>query len=446
MIATTPAQERETRFSCPNPPCARFHRPGEGHIVPRSWTGTRQHIERRRCTVCDREFSEREGTLMARSKLPEDMVIRLVQCQRWGVCEAGPADMCAVALTTVPRLQRVAAHRAATPQRQVVCAVDVLGVQWEEAHATLRPHQVAWLPTAWALGRWLLLWGDGGPRTQEQGAALVAQGVARGRALPIFCTEGWQASRAALLQVVGMLYRRRRRGKVGRKPHPRLVAPQQLFDAQGVKGRHPAGQVVEGSRRVGFGGPRRFGPPWRVRQRGTPIQTAFMERWYGPLRGLVAPRRRRPRWLSWRHARHRGRLWLMVSLSHCVMPPKSRQQGHTPRTPAMAVGLPDHGWSSGESIWLPGHTAPVLRQQLAARITHLLPPGTASTSRRQHPGAASTGRGARGQVRCRSEGCLRCSLLFSRTTLVFVISSTLRLCHNMSSAVVRERTLRQADA
>jgi hypothetical protein len=64
----------------------------------------------------------------------------------------------------------------------------------------------------------------------------------------------------------------------------------------------------------------------------------------------------------------------MVSLSNCVMPPKSRQQGHTPRTPAMAVGLPDHGWSSGESIWLPGHTVPVLRQQLAARITHLLPP------------------------------------------------------------------------
>src|SRR5262245_33272113 len=74
MISTTPAPERYTRFSCPNPQCARFNRPGEGHIVHRSWTGAHKHIERLRCIVCDREFSEREGTLMARSKLPEDTV------------------------------------------------------------------------------------------------------------------------------------------------------------------------------------------------------------------------------------------------------------------------------------------------------------------------------------------------------------------------------------
>ncbi len=59
-------------ISCPNPHCAQFNRPGEGNIAHRSWTGTHKHIERLRCTACDREFSEREGTLMARSKLPED--------------------------------------------------------------------------------------------------------------------------------------------------------------------------------------------------------------------------------------------------------------------------------------------------------------------------------------------------------------------------------------
>jgi hypothetical protein len=68
-----------------------------------------QHIERLRCMACGREFSEREGTLMARSTLPEDTVIRLVQCQRWGVCDAGTADICAVDLKTVHRFQHVAA-------------------------------------------------------------------------------------------------------------------------------------------------------------------------------------------------------------------------------------------------------------------------------------------------------------------------------------------------
>jgi hypothetical protein len=142
---------------------------------------------------------------MARSKLPEDTVIRLLQCQRGGVCDEGTADIGAVDLKTVHRFQRVAAQRAATHHRQVVCEVDVPGVQLDEAHAKLRPRQVAWSHTALAMGSWFLLWVDVGPRTQEQAAALVAQVVARGRELPMLLTEGWKAYSAALLQVVGMV-------------------------------------------------------------------------------------------------------------------------------------------------------------------------------------------------------------------------------------------------
>jgi hypothetical protein len=101
-----------------------------------------------------------------------------------------------------------------------------------------------------ALGR---LW-----TTQDTAAALIAQVVARARQLPLFLTDGWKACTAALLQVVGVVYRPRRRGKVGRKPKSRLVAPLGLFYAQVVKVRDPAGHVVEVHRRVVFGGPRRF--------------------------------------------------------------------------------------------------------------------------------------------------------------------------------------------
>jgi hypothetical protein len=79
---------------------------------------------------------------------------------------------------------------------------------------------------------------------------LVAQVVARVREVPLLLTDGWQAYSAALLQVLGVVYRRRRRGKVGRKPKPRLVAPKNLFYAQVVKVRKTTGQVVEVSRRV----------------------------------------------------------------------------------------------------------------------------------------------------------------------------------------------------
>ena len=374
MTLTTPVPERYTRFSCPNPQCAQFNRPGEGNIAHRSWTGTRKHIERLRCMACDREFSEREGTLRARSKLPEDTVIQLVKCQRWGVCDEGTADICAVDLKTVHRLQQVAAQRAETHHRQVVRGVDVPGVQLDEAHSKLRPHQVAWIHTALAMGSWFLLWVDVGPRTQEQAALMLAQVVARVRELPLFLTDGWKAYSAALLQVLGMVYRRRRRGKVGRKPKPRLVAPKHLFYAQVVKVRNQRGQVAEVNRRVVFGGPRRFMQQLRLRQLGTTIQTAFMERWYGTLRGLVAPLRRRTRCLSWSWGRHRGRLWLMVSLYNFVMPHNSLRQGRTRRTPAMAIGLTDHIWSYREYIWLQVHADPVLRQQMDEQIEHLLTP------------------------------------------------------------------------
>jgi len=327
-----------------------------------------------RCTLCHREFSEREGTLMARSKLPETTVIQLLKCQRWGVCDEGTADICAVDLKTVHRFQRVAAHRAHTHHQQAVQQVDVTGVQMDEAHSKLRRRRAEWIHTALAMGSWFLLWVDFGPRTQDTAATLIAQVVARVQTLPLFLTDGWKAYPAALLQVVGVVYRRRRRGNVGRKPKPRLVAPKDLFYAQVVKVRDKTGHVVEVSRRVVFGGPRRFGKQLRLRQLGETIQTAFMERWYGTLRGLVAPLRRRTRCVSWIATRHRGRIWLLVSLYNFVMPHKSLRQGRTRRTPAMAIGLTDHVWSYQEYIWLPVHTDPVLTQQMDERIARLLTP------------------------------------------------------------------------
>lgn len=94
-----------------------------------------------------------------------------------------------------------------------------------------------------------------------------------------------------------------------------------------------------------------------------------MERWDGTLRGLVAPLRRRPRGLSWDRSRHRGRVWLMVSLYNFVMPHKSLRQGRTSRTPAMAIGLTDHIWSYWEYIWLPVHADPILTTQMDERMT-----------------------------------------------------------------------------
>jgi hypothetical protein len=190
MISTTPAQARYTTFSCPTPDGPPCNRSNVDTIVHRSWTGKHQHIERLRGTACDHECSEREGTLMARSKLAADHVERLRKWQRWGVCDAGTADLCAVALQTVSRVQPVATQRAQTHHQPVVRDVDVPGVPLDAAHATLRPTQVEGVHTAWAMGSGFLLWVDCGPRLQDPAAALMAQGIARTQRSPACSPTG----------------------------------------------------------------------------------------------------------------------------------------------------------------------------------------------------------------------------------------------------------------
>lgn len=152
---------------------------------------------------------------MGRSKLPKETVDQLLKCQRWGVCDDGTADICAVDLKTVHRFQQVATQRAETHHRQVVRAVEVAGVQLDEAHSKLYPRQAKWLHTALAMGSWFLLRVDFGLRTQHIAARLLAQVVARVRALPLCLTDGWKAYPTALLRVVRVVYRSRRRGTDG---------------------------------------------------------------------------------------------------------------------------------------------------------------------------------------------------------------------------------------
>jgi IS1 family transposase len=374
MIPTTPAQDRYTPFSCPNPGCAWFKRSGEGNIAHRSWTGTHQQIERLRCTVCTREFSERAGTLMARSKLPAETVERLLKCQRWGVCDEGTADICGVDIKTVHRFQRVAAQRAQVHHAQVTRDLCVEAVQLDEMHSKRRGPHVDWLHTALGMGSRFVLWVHWGPRTQESAALLVAQVVARLCGLPVWLSDGWKAYPAALLQVLGQVHQRRRRGSRGRHPKPQLVPPKDLFYGQVVKVRDGRGRLLRVVSRVVYGGPRRFVLEMARRGLRPSIHTAFMERWYGTLRGLCAPLRRRTRCSSSSQNRHRARVWLLVDLYNFVLPHKSLRQHGRPRTPAMAIGLAQHVWSYRDYIGYPVHPDPLGCQLMEQRVKELWAP------------------------------------------------------------------------
>ena len=131
---------------------------GAGNIVHRSWTGKDKRIERFRCTQCRQEFSERRGTLMEATKLPEATVEQLLKCQRWGVCDEGTADLCGVNIKTVHRFQHVAAQRAQAHHEQVTRELQVEGVQLDEMHSKRRGPRVEWLHTAIAMSSRFVLW------------------------------------------------------------------------------------------------------------------------------------------------------------------------------------------------------------------------------------------------------------------------------------------------
>jgi hypothetical protein len=212
------------------------------------------------------------------------------------------------------------------------------------------------------MGSLFLLWVHWGPRTQESAALLIAQVVARLGGVPVWLSDGWKAYPAALLQVLGRVYQRRRRGRRGPHPKPRLVPPQDLFYGQVVKVRDRRGKLLRVVSRVVYGGPRRFITEMASRGLRPSIQTAFMERWYGTLRGLCAPLRRRTRCGSSSPSRHHARVWLVVDLYNFVLPHKSLRQQGRPCTPAMAIGLAKHVWSDRDYLWYPVHPDPLGRQ------------------------------------------------------------------------------------
>lgn len=84
MVPITPAQKRYTTSACSNPDCQHSNRPNAGNIGHRSSTDKHKHIARLRCAICEREFSEGDGARIARSKLSEDTVERLLQVSTVG--------------------------------------------------------------------------------------------------------------------------------------------------------------------------------------------------------------------------------------------------------------------------------------------------------------------------------------------------------------------------
>lgn len=100
-------------FACPNSDCADFNHFDAGNLSIAEWMGKDKAIRRLYCKTCGTRFSERQGSLMQYTKLPQEDVVRIIKCLGHGCSVEATADICEADTRTVQRLLEKAGKRAA---------------------------------------------------------------------------------------------------------------------------------------------------------------------------------------------------------------------------------------------------------------------------------------------------------------------------------------------
>jgi transposase-like protein len=123
-------------FACPNSDCADFNHFNAGNISIAEWMGKDKSIRRLYCKTCGARFSERQGSLMQDTKLPQADVVRIIKCLGHGCSVEATADICEVDTRTVQRLLENSGKRAADFHRLQLEKLEkpLEAVQMDELH------------------------------------------------------------------------------------------------------------------------------------------------------------------------------------------------------------------------------------------------------------------------------------------------------------------------
>ena len=122
-------------FACPNPDCPAYGQRGQGNLRPHGWSSKARHIRCLRCTLCGQHFSERAGTPLFRTQLPQETALQIARHLAEGNGLRATARLCGVSLNTVLRFAHRAGDHAQEFHDQLVQHVEVNQVQVDEAWA-----------------------------------------------------------------------------------------------------------------------------------------------------------------------------------------------------------------------------------------------------------------------------------------------------------------------
>lgn len=67
-----------SKFCCQNPKCADYGKRGADNLIVNMWYGSQKQWRLLKCRTCKERFSERKGTPLFDSRLPEEKVIAVL--------------------------------------------------------------------------------------------------------------------------------------------------------------------------------------------------------------------------------------------------------------------------------------------------------------------------------------------------------------------------------
>jgi transposase-like protein len=97
---------------CQNKDCENAGQRGKGNLYFRGWSGRGQRIRMAYCRTCKRTFSERKGTPLEDSRLPEDKAVSLLEHIREGTGTRATSRLVKVDKNTVTRYIALAGSHA----------------------------------------------------------------------------------------------------------------------------------------------------------------------------------------------------------------------------------------------------------------------------------------------------------------------------------------------
>ena len=136
-----------TTLACVNPECQMFRRPGASNLVIRKVYG-HDGIRLRRCHACGEACSERRGTALFNTKLPEAKAEEVINHLDEGCSVRATARFVQVAKATVARLLRVTGRHAQRFHEQHVHGLTPRALEFDEQGRFVKSRSAA-QPTRW---------------------------------------------------------------------------------------------------------------------------------------------------------------------------------------------------------------------------------------------------------------------------------------------------------